>query len=129
MVLGENMKERGFTLVELLAVIVILSLIALIAVPAITGIIKESKDTLSDAQLNNVILAAKNWASDVKNVSKLPAEDGDSVCIHLSELQAGGYADLEIKNPKTGKDMEVSVKVIRTGKNLDFQAVAGPACP
>lgn len=37
------MKKRGFTLVELLAVIVILSIIALIAVPVILGMIEDSR--------------------------------------------------------------------------------------
>ena len=49
MVLGENMKEHGFTLVELIAVIVILGLLALVAVPAVTGIIKNSKDEFARA--------------------------------------------------------------------------------
>ena len=37
------MKEKGFSLIELLAVIVILSIAALISVPLITGIINDSK--------------------------------------------------------------------------------------
>ena len=42
--IGEvNMKEKGFSLIELLAVIVILSIAALISVPLITGIINDSK--------------------------------------------------------------------------------------
>lgn len=118
-VLGENMKEQGFTLVELLAVIVILSLIALISVPAITGIIKSSKETLSDAQKSNIELAAKNWASDIENISKLPT-DGNSICVTLTTLQNEGYADLEIKDPKTGNDLNVVVTITRSGKNLTY---------
>ena len=37
------MKRKGFTLVELLAVIVILAVIALIATPAVLNIIEDSK--------------------------------------------------------------------------------------
>ena len=37
------MKKRGFTLVELLAVIVILAIIAIIATPIILGVIETSK--------------------------------------------------------------------------------------
>ncbi len=128
MVLGENMKEQGFTLVELLAVIVILSLIALISVPAITGIIKSSKETLSDAQRKNIELSAKNWASDIKNVKKLPQEDGDNICIELTTLQNEGYADLEIKNPKNGKDLIASVQITRNGKNLEYEVFSNSGC-
>ena len=37
------MKEKGFTLLELLAVIVILSVITLITVPMVMNVIEESK--------------------------------------------------------------------------------------
>ncbi|MDD4733363.1 MAG: type II secretion system protein, partial [Bacilli bacterium] len=35
--------KKGFTLIELIAVIVILAIVALISVPVITGIIKDTK--------------------------------------------------------------------------------------
>lgn len=38
------MKNRGFTLLELLAVIVILAIIALIATPLILNVIEKSKE-------------------------------------------------------------------------------------
>ena len=37
------MKKKGFTLVELLAVIVVLAIIALIAVPRILNVVEKSK--------------------------------------------------------------------------------------
>ena len=58
------MNKKGFTLVELLAVIVLLGLVALIAAPAITGIIKQSKENLSDSQKASIELSAKNPAPE-----------------------------------------------------------------
>src|SRR5574344_1526047 len=49
------MKNKGFTLVELLAVIVILAVIALILVPVITGIIETARINVFK---DNVMLAA-----------------------------------------------------------------------
>ena len=46
------MKKRGFTLVELLAVIVILAIIALIAVPIVIHIINDSKTSSEKESLN-----------------------------------------------------------------------------
>lgn len=106
---------------ELLAVIVLLGLIALIASPAITGIIKQSKDSLSDSQKKSIEMSAKNWATD--NMAKLP-EDGKCIIVKLSTLQSGGYADLEIKNPKTGKVMDSSntvVRITRDNKQLIYE--------
>ena len=46
------MKKRGFTLVELLAVIVILAIIALIAVPVFLGIINNTKKSSDKEGVN-----------------------------------------------------------------------------
>ncbi len=114
------MKERGFTLVELIAVIVILGLLALVAVPAVTGVIKNSKDELSNTQKNNVILAAKDWASDIDNVKYLPTS-GEYICISIKTLQAKGYVDLDLKDPKKAEPYEEAyIKIKRNGKNLEY---------
>lgn len=113
------MNKKGFTLVELLAVIVLLGLVALIAAPAITGIIKKSKDSLSDSQKTSIELSAKNWATD--NMLKLPKNDGQCICVSLRTLQAGGYADLEVKDPKTGDPMDVIVTITRDEKMLLYE--------
>ena len=44
------MKEKGFTLIEIIAVIVVLSLILLIIVPNMTKTINNSKNKLNDTQ-------------------------------------------------------------------------------
>lgn len=120
MVLGENMKEHGFTLVELIAVIVILGLLALVAVPAVTGIIKNSKDELSEAQKNNVILAAKDWASDIDNIKYLPS-DGNHICVSIERLQKEGFVDLDLKDPKKSEPYKNAyIKIKRNNKNLEY---------
>lgn len=47
------MKKRGFTLVELLAVIVIVSVVAVITVPVILNVINNSKkEAINNQQLD-----------------------------------------------------------------------------
>ena len=53
------MKKNGFTLAELLGVIVILAAVALVAFPPIINQIKKSRGELDDA-LNKLIYSASN---------------------------------------------------------------------
>ena len=98
-----NKRIKGFTLVELLAVIVILSLLLLLAVTTVSSQFKNSKDELYDTQLNNVKLAAEMWGSD--NKVKLNSIS-DCVTLTLGYLKDEGYVDANIKNTYTGELFE-----------------------
>ena len=117
--------KKGFTLVELMGVIVLLSILIIIAVPAVTGVLKENKDKLYDSQIKTIETAAKNWASDEENLPKLPS-NGKCIIIYISTLKKGGYLDLDIKNPKTEKPFSdnfmVMISRASSGKKLSFTA-------
>ncbi|RYL87539.1 prepilin-type N-terminal cleavage/methylation domain-containing protein [Sporolactobacillus sp. THM7-4] len=57
-------NQKGFTLVELLAVIVILAVIAAIAIPSITGIVANQKQKANVQDALNIIHAAKLYNSE-----------------------------------------------------------------
>ena len=82
------MNKKGFTLVELLGVIVILSLLTLISAIAITSIVKSSKETLSDTQKDAIIYAAKLWTKN--NLNQL-TQDGYCTTKSVDDLKNAGY--------------------------------------
>ena len=51
--------KKGFTLVELLAVIILLGVIGLIVVPSITKTINNSKEDLYNDQIGKIKLASE----------------------------------------------------------------------
>lgn len=115
------MNKRGFTLVELLAVIIIIGVIALIAVPSVMKSIEESKEKTYSIQVQNIEISAKKWATD--NIDELDNEYLNSSFVSVSMLRDLGYvAKDKIKNPKTGDEMLGCVKVAydSTGKTYTY---------
>ena len=53
------MKKKGFTLVELLAVIIVLAVVALIATPMVLNTIEDSKKGAFEQSLKNIVKASK----------------------------------------------------------------------
>ncbi|PKR76942.1 pilus assembly protein [Halalkalibacillus sediminis] len=68
-------NQKGVTLVELLAVIIILGIIALIAVPAIASVIDDSRVDSINASAINYINAAELYK--VTNDGSLPSSETD----------------------------------------------------
>ena len=73
------MKKRGFTLVELLAIILILAIIALITVPMIVTLIRNARKSVFKSNAEQVLSTAKMYYS--KNITD------DGVIIEIRENQ------------------------------------------
>ena len=61
-----KLNNRGFTLVEVLAVIIILAIIASIAIPNVLSTINSSKDRSYDIMIKNIITASKALFEEVE---------------------------------------------------------------
>ena len=61
------MKKNGFTLVEILGVIVLLSLLILIAIPSINNALQASKNSISNIEKKNIEEASKIVVLEVVN--------------------------------------------------------------
>ncbi|EIJ79046.1 hypothetical protein PB1_15849 [Bacillus methanolicus PB1] len=68
-------NQKGLTLIELLAVIVILGIISAIAVPSIGGLINKSKSDATVAEGIQIINAAKLYVTTNPNVTSISAND------------------------------------------------------
>lgn len=108
-------NEKGFTLVELLAVIVILGIIAAIAVPSIGQIINNTKQDAHDANGITMIEASRlAHASGYKGTGTV---DNDYT---LEELVGGGFLESVPINPEDGNEYDpenslVTVDMTATG--------------
>lgn len=109
------MKQKGFTLVELLGVISVLAVLALLIIPTVNKSVGDSKNELYDAQIENIKDAARTWSAD--HVRNLPSTDEGSTIVTLADLKSGGYISKDIMNPKTKKKFSDTVTVTITQKN------------
>lgn len=81
--------KKGFTLVEMLAVLIILGIIALITFPVIRSSFNTSTSDLSKEQIKSIEEATRIWATS--NSSQLSETEDRYVTI--SELQKSGIIE------------------------------------
>ena len=53
--------RKAFTLIEMLAVIIIISIIMLVLIPVVTQSLKESKEKVYNAMIKKMISATSDW--------------------------------------------------------------------
>lgn len=82
---GENMKRQGFTLVELLAVIVIIGIIALITSPVIMSMVAEAKKNAAIESFKTYKTAIEDIMIEELDDETFPEAD-ENGCYLLSEI-------------------------------------------
>ncbi len=91
--------KKGFTLIELLVVIALLAIIATIATPAINSIIKNSNNTLYEAQIKSIEEAASNFTLDYySSVNEI-----ETFTIELNLIKRLAYIEESVINIKTNE--------------------------
>lgn len=105
------MKKKGFTLVEMLAVVVIMGLILLVVIPQIQNQISNRKESIHETTLEMIYNAADDFtSSDPSTFQKIYNDDGNRTiyCISLQELVNAGKLEAPIKNYTNGEELDLS---------------------
>lgn len=137
-----KLNYKGFTLVELLAVIAIMGMLAVIMVPTISGVIEENKTNNSENLKNSIKSSARAYISDnryeiklddsscakgIRNITFIGNDYIDESKITVELLVNEGYLKSnsgEIINPETNKTInkrESNIEVKYNCSSKDFE--------
>ena len=110
--------KKGFTLAELLGVIVILGALMLVIIPLVSSAIKGADEELYNSQIESIKLSLESWMSD----NQRPNE-GEYITLSLSQLKEAGLVELDITNPKT-KELfpnDMILKIINNNGTIEYE--------
>lgn len=103
------MSKRGFTLVELLATIVLLSIISVISYVSISSVIKKNKVNNCRNLIKSIEGASREYVSD----NRYNFTNRDDKVITAEDLFRGNYLKNEIMDPFTNEKVNSeNVKII-----------------
>lgn len=84
-------KRNGFTLVELLGVVIILGIIALIATPPVINQIKKSNSKVNEANIRLLYSHGETYIREHNNSYSF--SNGSNICVSLQTLIDAGEID------------------------------------
>ncbi len=111
------MKNKGFTLVELLAVIAVLMLLVAVIAPKVMEQLNTSKTITQQEQINTLINITKIYTNE--HTDRLPNENQTSIITIDELMQSGMISKKQIIDPKTKEEMIGCIKI--TNENNKFK--------
>lgn len=109
------MRKKGFTLVELLAVVMILGILAIIVVASTMDMFNKTKSEIFETELKNIF----SMIEDEYFLDTMNEKDNQVYC----NIEDCWGKELKLFG---GKDLKYSIKVNSHGEVICFQATKGP---
>ena len=120
-------NEKGFTLIELIAVVIILGLIALIAIPYFTGSMKTFREDYYDSLSTTVESAGKEFFKD--NTKYLPSKELYSSKVSINNLIKQKYINNFEDYDGNECDLNNSYVIVIKKDRTTYSYTACISCP
>ena len=116
--------NKGFTLIEIIALIGVLALLLLVIVPSVNGILNRSKENLNEEQIAQIENAARNWG-----LENLYLDEGkpSQNYVTIGTLRNTGFLeDKTVKSLVENKELSNDTKICITySKNQYIYTLKG----
>lgn len=113
--------KKGFTLVELIVVLIILAILAALLIPALTGYIDKAKEKQITAETRQIVMAAQTLLDEEYAKADAAAT--------ITFTDNGGSNQIAIKKPATGTKANVEelseVSGLTNSSNVKITAANG----
>lgn len=113
------MNKKGFTFIELIAIILVLGAICLVSFPTILNMAKQSDKNTYEEYKKTVCLASQTYIDNDYEIT----DDINIIEVSIDDLVDLGYLDSNLINPKTDKKVteenDTVIVTINSDKSLD----------
>lgn len=120
--------KKGFTVVELLATIIILGIIGTIGVAIFDKVVHNMRIKAYETQKQNLVLSAERWLNDKKGTAEFPSKDelnsNISYNLYLRNLLKEKYIDDDICNQEDRVKIDYYksyIKISENGKIYNYE--------
>ncbi len=103
------MNKKGFTFIEVIAVVVLMALLSLAIVPSILKRVNKEKETVNEVTLDLIYEATDSYVKPKYHTYK--TTPGNVYCLSLNTLVANGLLDKNLKDAKTGKAIPLTSQI------------------
>lgn len=117
------MNNKGFTLIELVAIVLVLAAIFLVSFPSLLNLSKKDEEKKYDSIVENLCLAGDSYIKNNENVFKNEIIPNNKIEIEINELIIDGIVNQSTKNPKTNKSVENDklIYTVQSDKSLNCE--------
>lgn len=112
------MTKKGFTLVEILAIIVILGVLIVIVTPNIFSMLQNSKTKAYNNMISTIETAGTLYLNKNKTTIEETIYNSRIFSITLKDLKTKGYLKKDLKNPKTNTVLD-ETKTVKITLDID----------
>lgn len=116
-------NKKGFTLIEVIAVVVIIALLAGISIPLVSRYLKEGKESFNKNLEKELLVAANSYLADNPKQRPLGRNATDfSKTVYLADLESKNYLNDVLKDADGGECTSSFVSYNYDGKNVQSLA-------